>query len=142
MLIFGESIQFIKMKKIVLSLFFVLSAVCINAQQNANVEEILTSGKWFVESVQEKGQKPEKVENKTDEWMLFHADGKLEENLFGETLICDWKYIKGDNTIKKVEGDIVGYLKIIEISTDKLIVEQTSLDDSENSLMITYVKQS
>lgn len=108
--------------------------------KNQNVENVLTSGKWYVESTQEKGEEPEKAEDKNDEWIVFHADGNLEENQFGEMFTCKWKYEKAEKVIKKIEDGGVEYLRVIEISSDKLIIEQLGMDDDEDGLMVTYVK--
>lgn len=105
-----------------------------------NIEEVLTSGKWYVESIQEKGKEPEVAEDKNDEWLVFYADGKLEENQFGEMITSKWQYVKTDKLIKKIEGDGIEYLKVIEISSDKLIVEQLSIDNPKEGVMITYTK--
>lgn len=121
-------------------LFICVAVLCSFTTMNQNVEEVLVSGKWYVESTQEKGQEPEKAEDKNDEWVVFYADGKLEENQFGEMFTCKWKYIKADNVIKKIEGEGVEYLKLIDVSSDKLVVEKLSMDDSEEGLMITYIK--
>lgn len=128
------------MKKFILLLAALAISFSFTSLKNQNVEEVLVSGKWFVDSIQEKGQEPEKAEDKNDEWLLFYADGKLEENQFGELLTCKWKFEKQEGLIKKLEGDAVEYLKVIEITSDKLIVEQFELNGSDEGVMITYVK--
>ena len=98
---------------------FCIFSFAVNAQ---DVEGILTSGKWFIESVQEKGEEPELSSNKTDEWLLFTKDGKVEESHFGELETFSWNYDKLKKMIK-ISGSETIFHRIIEISSDKLIVE-------------------
>ncbi|MFD0991738.1 hypothetical protein [Tenacibaculum geojense] len=125
------------MKKILVTLFIGLSSLVINAQED--VETILTSGKWFVESVQEKGQQPEMSADKNDEWIVYHKDGKAEENVFGDVSSSSWSY---DNTKKliKVTGAQTIFYKIIEVTSEKLIVELIEDMNSSDNVMVTYVK--
>jgi hypothetical protein len=126
------------MKKIVLTLFLGLVSFTVKAQ---DVEGILTSGKWFIESIQEKGEEPEMSSNKEDEWLLFTKDGKVEESHFGEMETFSWNYDKTEKTIK-ISGSETIFHRIIEISNDKLIVEvvEDVKGAAEDNLMITYVK--
>ncbi len=125
------------MKKIVLALFLSLFVFTIKAQ---NVENILTSGKWFIESIQEKGEEPELSSNKDDEWLLYSKDGKVEEGHFGSLEKFSWIYDKKRNMIKFFGSETIFY-RIIEISKEKLIVELIEdLEDANDNLMITYIK--
>lgn len=125
------------MKKIVLVLFFGLFAFTAKAQ---DIQGILTSGKWFVESIQEKGEEPELSSNKSDEWLAYSNDGKVEENHFGDLKTLSWTYDDSQKLIK-LSGSETVFHKVIEISDDKLIVELIEdLDGAEDNLMITYVK--
>lgn len=126
------------MKKIVFAFFLGLVSFAVNAQ---DVEGILTSGKWFIESVQEKGEEPELSSNKEDEWLLFSKDGKVEESHFGEMETSSWNYDKTKKMIK-ISGSDTVFHRIIEISSDKLIVElvEDVKGAADDNLMITYVK--
>ncbi|CAL2063081.1 hypothetical protein [Tenacibaculum sp. 190524A05c] len=126
------------MKKIVFAFFLGLASFAVNAQ---DVEGILTSGKWFIESVQEKGEEPELSSNKEDEWLLFSKDGKVEESHFGEMETSSWNYDKTKKMIK-ISGSDTVFHRIIEISSDKLIVElvEDVKGAADDNLMITYVK--
>lgn len=128
------------MKKTILILsVFVLSA--FNLADNQGVKETLVSGKWFVESTQEKGEEPEMASDKEDEWLFFHPDGKIEESHFGEFITGEWKYFKKDNVIKIFESDAIKVKKILEVTNDKLVVEFfEDINAKDESLIITYVK--
>ncbi|WP_299619977.1 lipocalin family protein [uncultured Tenacibaculum sp.] len=125
------------MKKLVLALFLGLFAFTVKAQE---VENILTSGKWFIESIQEKGEEPELSSNKNDEWMVFSKDGKVEENHFGDSKTFSWTYDKTKKMIK-LSGEETIFHRVIEITENKLIVELVEdLENADDNLMITYVK--
>ncbi|WP_408038679.1 lipocalin-like domain-containing protein [Tenacibaculum amylolyticum] len=125
------------MKKIVFAFFLGLLSFAVKAQ---DVEGILTSGKWYVESVQEKGEEPELSSNKEDEWLLFTKDGKVEENHFGDSKTSSWNYDNAKKLIK-ISGDGTIFHRIIEISENKLIIELLEdLKGADDNLMITYVK--
>lgn len=128
------------MKKTILILsVFVLSAFSLADSQD--VKKTLVSGKWFVESIQEKGEEPESVADKEDEWLFFHPDGKIEQNRLGELSTCDWEFDSKENVIKMKGKEGVTFLKLIELNEEKLIVEQLEkLTEDDDSLIITYTK--
>jgi len=105
----------------------------------SQVKSLLTSGKWFVESVQESGQEPEMVENKNDEWVVFHEEGKVEENLYGEITKSTWEYSDKDKSIRII-GDKSVTKKIIEITDSKLTIEFIEDIVSGEVLMVNYTK--
>lgn len=126
------------MKNLLLALCLGLFSTGINAQDN--IHDILTSGKWYVESVQEKGEEPEISAKKDDEWILYHSEGKTEESLFGELSSSSWTFDK-ENSIIKLTGSETIFHKIIEITGDKLIVELIEdLNDTEAHPIVTYIK--
>lgn len=125
------------MKKIILPFLFLFSVFCASAQEK--VEDILTSGKWFIESVQEQGKHPEKVEDKTEEWLVFYADGKVKQCQFEEVSKADWQYLQKEKAIK-ISNDEVVLQKIIEISAEKLVLEVANGLDAKEHLIVTYVK--
>jgi len=124
------------MKKVIV-IICALVLVSFKIDTTKEVEGLLTSGKWFVESTQEKGQEPEMVTDKNEEWILFSKEGKIQESIYGEITNASWEYIAKDNSIK-ITGDKVAYKKIIELTSTKLTVELLDVDSS--SLMITYTK--
>ncbi len=125
------------MKKLVLALFLGLFTFTAKAQ---DIKDILTSGKWFVESIQEKGEEPELSSNKDDEWLVFTKDGKVEENHFGDSKTFSWTYDEGKKMIK-LSGSETIFKRVIEITDNKLIIELVEdLENSDDNLMITYVK--
>ncbi len=126
------------MKKIVVALFFGLLAFTVKAQE---IEGILTSGKWFVESIQEKGEEPEVSSDKNDEWLSYSKDGKVKENHFGDLKTSSWTYDKEKKMIK-ISGSETIFHRVIEITEAKLIVEliENLGDKQEDNLMVTYVK--
>ncbi|WP_075341351.1 lipocalin-like domain-containing protein [Tenacibaculum agarivorans] len=125
------------MKKFIVALFLGLMAFTAEAQ---DVKSILTSGKWFIESIQEKGEEPEMSINKTDEWLAFSEDGKVEENHFGDSKMFSWTY-DNDKKMIKLSGSETIFHRVIEVSDDKLIVELIEdLENADDNLMITFIK--
>ena len=86
------------MKKIIIICCAVILSSFSSIENKEQVTNILTSGKWFVESVQEIGQEPEMSANKTDEWIVFYKEGKLEKSTFGEVVEGTWEYSEKDNS--------------------------------------------
>lgn len=126
------------MKKIVVTFVLTFISFVTSAQE---IEAILTSGKWFVESIQEKGEAPEFAANKTDEWLLFKKDGKVEEVHFGDFQTLSWNYSSSKKMITILGSETIFY-KIIEVSKGKLTVE--AVEDikaqADDGLIITYVQ--
>lgn len=127
------------MKKIIIILCAIVLSSFSVSKTKSQIKEYLTSGKWFVESVQESGQEPEMAEDKNDEWVIFHKEGKLEENLYGETTNSNWEYSDENKSIK-VTGDEVIFKRIIEITEDHLTIELVEDVNSGDTLIINYVK--
>ena len=127
------------MKKITIILCAIILCSFKVDTSETQIKSLLTSGKWFVESVQEIGQEPEKAENKNDEWVVFHKEGKVEENLYGEITNATWEYSDKDKSIKVTGNDVV-YKKIIEITETKLTIELIEDVNDDNHLMINYIK--
>ena len=127
------------MKKVIVLLFVLVLSSFNTYPPEFQSKDFLTSGKWFIESVQESGQEPEMTANKNDEWVIFHKDGKLEESFFGKISNATWDYSEENKSIKITDVDVI-YKKIIEISESKLIVELIEDASSEDTLMVTYVK--
>lgn len=127
------------MKRFLLPLILILTFSSLNAQQD--ITKFLTSGKWYVASIQEKGEKPEEAENKNDEWIVFQEEGKVEESYFGDAVTCEWKYSKKLNIIEIFDNSEVKFFKIIEATKDKLVVEVLKdLKVTDESTMVTYIK--
>ncbi len=127
------------MKKIIIILCAIVLSSFSVTKSESEIQDFLTSGKWFVESVQESGQEPEMAENKNDEWVIFHKEGKLEENLYGETTNSTWEY-SAENKSIKIIGDEVIYKRIIEIAEDHLTIELVEDVNSGDTLIVNYVK--
>ena len=127
------------MKKITIILFAIILSSFTVDTSTTEVKSLLTSGKWFVESVQESGEEPEAAENKNDEWILFKDNGQVIENLYGETTQATWEFSKNDNSIK-ITGEDVVFKKIIEISDHKLTVEFIENVNNGKTLIINYTK--
>lgn len=127
------------MKKIIL-IICALVLTSFARHENQDLKTMLISGKWFVESIQESGQEPEMSANKTDEWILFHSDGKVEEGIFGDVVSGSWE-IAPDNKSIKIIGNENAIKRIVEVSNTKLIVEAVGdVNDTDDVLMVTYVK--
>ena len=127
------------MKKIILIICaLVLTSFARN--DNQDLKAMLIAGKWFIESTQESGQEPEMSANKTDEWILFHSDGKVEEGIFGDVVSGSWE-IAPDNKSIKITGSENAIKRIVEVSNSKLIVEAFGdVNDTGDILMVTYIK--
>lgn len=127
------------MKKLTLIICAILLCSFNITTSKTQIKNILTSGKWFVESIQESGHEPEMAENKNDEWIIFHEEGKLEENLYGEITNSTWEYSDKNKTIKII-GDKILTKRIIEISDNKLTIEVIKDINNGEVLMINYIK--
>lgn len=127
------------MKKISIILFAIVLCSFNVTNTKTQTKALLTSGKWFVESVQESGEEPELAENKNDEWIVFHEEGKVVENIYGEVTNATWEYSDKNNSIK-ITGEDVIFKKIIEITETKLTIELIEDINSGHTLMINYTK--
>jgi len=127
------------MNKVIVIVCAIILSSFSTTKTKSQVKDFLTSGKWYVESIQESGQEPEMAEDKNDEWIIFHKEGKLEENLFGEITNSTWEYSEENKSIKVVGNEVV-YKKIIEISENKLTIELIEDVNSDDVLMINYIK--
>lgn len=126
------------MKNFIL-VFFVVLFSSFTMLEDQNERQVVLSGKWYIESVQEQGEKPEKVENKEDEWIHFHKDGKVEEGQFGEVTSGTWTYLKEKKAFKVSFDDTVFY-KIIELSDNKMTLEVGEGLGSDDYIMVNYTK--
>lgn len=127
------------MKKIIIILFAIILCSFKGSNADTQIENMLTSGKWFIESIQESGAEPEMAENKNDEWIIFYEDGNVEEGLYDEISKATWEYSETDKMIKVVGNDVV-FKKIIEISDNKLTIELIENANSTDNIIVNYVK--
>lgn len=115
------------MKKVIAVLVLILSFTSVSYSQEINELDFLTSGKWFVESVQIGEEIQEFSQN--DNWMIFHADGKYQVVMRNDKKNGLWKFDESDKVIKleEEESSATG-LKIEILNEKKLLFSATDGD--------------
>lgn len=127
--------------KLLLITFLLLFISSINCQENKDLR-ILSSKKWYVNSIKFDGNKkvfPKNTRNKN--WMFFYENGELESMTYGEKTSEKWKYNKEKNILeitKENNGEIT-YLKILKIDNLKLILS-SKFSDKNVIISLTKVK--
>lgn len=118
------------MKKVITIFVLILSFASVSYSQEANSQEInekefLTSGKWFVETVQI-GNEVQKFSQK-DSWMVFHADGNYQVVMSNHEKNGHWKLNKEHKVILEEESQETD-LKIEVLSETELLFSATDGD--------------
>ncbi|MFY0629656.1 MAG: lipocalin family protein [Flavobacteriaceae bacterium] len=111
------------MKKIIAITFILLSSLQTIVGQEKNKLELITSGKWYLESIENDGHKKTfQTELKESNWMLFHSDGKHEVMSFGELNFGKWEYSKDQKTVKMTNGGRTSNQEVMTLNDKKLIL--------------------
>ncbi|MCF2873954.1 MULTISPECIES: hypothetical protein [unclassified Tenacibaculum] len=118
------------MKKVIALFVLLLSFASVSYSQETNSKEInekefLTSGKWFVETVQI-GNEVQKFSQK-DSWMVFHADGNYQVVMSSHEKNGHWKLNKEHKVILEEESQETD-LKIEVLSETELLFSATDGD--------------
>lgn len=115
------------MKKVFPILLLLLSVTSLSFSQEINELNFLTSGKWFVESV----QIGEEIENYSEDasWMVFHSDGKYQVVMNNNEKQGVWKFEELTKVIK-FEGDesLANGLKVELLNDKELLFSATEGD--------------
>ncbi|WP_299157446.1 hypothetical protein [uncultured Tenacibaculum sp.] len=115
------------MKKVIAVLVLILSFTSVSYSQEINELDFLTSGKWFVESVQIGEEIQEFYQNNS--WMIFHADGKYQVVMGNNKKNGLWKFDEEHKVIKlEEEESTVTGLKIEILNETKLLFSATDGD--------------
>ena len=105
----------------VFSIFTFLLASTVTFSQEINELDFLTSGKWFLESVQIGDQTQEF--SKGNSWMAFHADGKYEIMMSENEQKGNWKFDENEKAIQFQDAEnLVAGFKIKTLNENQLFV--------------------
>lgn len=112
------------MKKLIVITLLFLSSLQTMLGQEKNEIDLITSGKWYLEYMENDGQKKTYItELKENNWMTFHSDGKHEVMSFSELIYGKWEYSKDKKTIKMTYLGNVSNQEIIKLNDNELILK-------------------
>ncbi|WP_272148943.1 hypothetical protein [Tenacibaculum aiptasiae] len=115
------------MKKVIALFVLILSFASVSYSQEINEMDFLTSGKWFVETVQIGDEIQEFSKN--DSWMVFTKDGNYQVVMSNHKKKGHWKLDEGHKVIEleEEESKATG-LKIEILNETKLLFSATDGD--------------
>jgi len=126
------------MKKLIVITLILLSSLQTIIGQEKNELDLITSGKWYLEFVENNGQKKTFLtEPKENNWMIFHSDGKHEVMSFGKLNFGKWEYSEDERTIKMTNMGRVSNQKIITLNENGMILE---LKDGSIEILMKFKK--
>lgn len=112
------------MKKLFVITLILISSLQTISGQEKNELDLITSGKWYLEYMENDGQKKTYLtELKENNWMIFHLDGKHEVMSFSELIFGKWEYSKDKKTIKMTYMGNVSNEEIIKLNDNELILK-------------------
>lgn len=105
----------------VFSIFSLLLISTVTYAQEINEVDFLTSGKWFLESVQI-GEETQEF-SKGNSWMVFHADGKYEIMMSENEQKGNWKFDENEKAIQFQDNEnLAAGFKIQTLNKKQLLV--------------------
>ena len=107
----------------------VLVFLCVTSvtfSQENKKTDILTSGKWKVESIQI-GEETEKC-SENNSWMVFSANGQYKVVMSEGEKLGNWKLESDNEVIKLEEGNLVDGLTIKLLNNKELLFSATEGD--------------
>lgn len=126
------------MKKLIVITLILISSLQTIAGQEKNELDLITSGKWYLEYMENAGQKKTlPTELKENNWMIFHSDGKHEVMSFSELNFGKWEYSKDERTIKMTNKGRVSNQEIITLNDNELILR---IKDGEIEILMRFKK--
>jgi hypothetical protein len=126
------------MKKLIVITLILISSLQTIAGQEKNELDLITSGKWYLEYMENAGQKKIlPTELKENNWMIFHSDGKHEVMSFSELNFGKWEYSKDERTIKMTNKGRVSNQEIITLNDNELILR---IKDGEIEILMRFKK--
>ena len=112
------------MKKLIIITVILISSLQTIVGQEKNELDLITSGKWYLDYMKNPSQeKTFPNEQKENNWMIFHPDGKHEVKSFGVLIFGKWEYSKDEKTIKMINNGMVSTNKIIKLNDTEMTLE-------------------
>lgn len=106
---------------------FLLVFTTVSHAQEVNEVDFLTSGKWFVESVQIGNQTQEF--NASENWMVFHSDGKYQITMSSKEQQGNWNFNEEQKAIQiEDEEALAAGFKIKTLNAKELLVTASEGD--------------
>lgn len=116
-------------KKIILVTLTVISSFQIVIAQEKNELDLITSGKWYLESFENDGEKKTYSEElKENNWMRFHSDGKHEIMSFSYLDSGKWQLSNNKKEIKMINKGRESIYEIIKVNENKMILKREEED--------------
>jgi hypothetical protein len=115
-------------KLILVTLTIVSSFQTVIAQEKSELD-LITSGKWYLESFENGGDKvtyPEQL--KESNWMRFHSDGKHEIMTFNNLAFGKWQLSKSKKKITIINKKRESIYEIIKVNKNKMILKREEKD--------------
>ena len=126
------------MKKLIVITLILLSSLQTILGQEKNELDLITSGKWYLESFENGGEKKTYTEElKENNWMRFHSDGKHEVMSFSYLDSAEWQLSKSKKKIKMINKGRVSIYEIITLNKNKLILKR---EDGDVKSIMTFKK--
>tara|TARA_R110001632_G_scaffold10505_9_gene38853 strand:- start:5558 stop:5947 length:390 start_codon:yes stop_codon:yes gene_type:complete len=116
-------------KKIILVTVTIVSSFQTIIAQEKSELDLITSGKWYLESFDNGGDKvtyPQQL--KESNWMRFHSDGKHEVMLFNNLASGEWQLSKSKKKIKIINKNREYFYEIIKANENKMILKREEKD--------------
>ena len=114
------------MKKLILLVFGFLSLTSLSFSQENIQKDVLTSGKWKVESIQI-GEETQDY-SESNSWMVFSADGQYKIVMDHGEKQGNWKLGSKNKIIKLGEGNLGDGLAIKLLNNKELLFSATEGD--------------
>ncbi len=116
-------------KKIILITLTIISSLQTSVGQEKSELDLITSGKWYLESFESDGEKKTYSEElKENNWMRFHSDGKHEVMSFSHLDTGEWQLSKSKKKIKMINNNRVSIYEIIKVNENKMILKHEEGD--------------
>lgn len=117
------------MNKLIIITLFLITSLQKFAGQEKNELDLITSGKWYLEYLENGDEKKTYTEElKENNWMRFHSDGKHEVMSFSNLDSAEWQLSKNKKKIKMINNDRVSIYEIIKVNENKMILKREDGD--------------
>jgi hypothetical protein len=117
------------MKKIILVTLTIISSFQAVIGQEKSELDLITSGKWYLESFENDGEKKTYSEElKDNNWMRFHSNGKHEVMSFSNLDSGEWQLSNSKKKIKMINKGRELIYEIIKVNENKMILKREEGD--------------
>ena len=124
-------------KKIILVTIALISIQTTLAQEKSELD-LITSGKWYLESFENNGNiKTFSEELKENNWMKFHRDGKHKVKTFGNLDTAEWLLSNNKKVIKMINNDRASIYEIIKLNEKNMILKR---EEGDVKFILTFKK--